>query len=138
MPRGDELPRSISYIPYGEIFVEESDNKWVPPYRFNAKELGARYLDPTSVGWLSVDPMWEKNIGASPYNYCHGNPVVLTDPDGKLEIAYTNEDLNYYDLSQEEIIRFESIIKNIEKIVDKDALSIMDLVLLLLMIQINN
>ncbi len=74
--------------------MEESDNKGVPPYRFNAKELdeetglyyyGARYLDPTSVGWLSVDPMWEKNIGASPYNYCHGNPITVVDPDGQDE-----------------------------------------------------
>ena len=44
---------------------------------------GARYLDPTGAMWLSVDPMWEKNIDANPYNYCHGNPVVMVDPDGR-------------------------------------------------------
>lgn len=68
--------------------MEESDNEGVPPYRFNAKELdeetglyyyGARYLDPTSVGWLSVDPLFEKYVGMSPYNYCAGNPVVMID-----------------------------------------------------------
>lgn len=32
--------------------------------------------------WLSVDPMREKNVGASPYNYCHGNPIMMVDPDG--------------------------------------------------------
>ena len=97
MPRGDELPRSISYIPYGEIFVEESDNEGVMPYRFNAKELdeetglyyyGARYLDPTSVGWLSVDPLFEKYVGMSPYGYCAGNPVKLVDTDGR-EVVFS-------------------------------------------------
>lgn len=59
-------------------------------FLFNAKELdsemglyyyGARYLDPSAAMWLIVDPMWERNVGASPYNYCHGNPIVMADPD---------------------------------------------------------
>ena len=33
--------------------------------------------------WLSVDPLWEKYVGMSPYNYCAGNPVKLVDPDGR-------------------------------------------------------
>ena len=33
--------------------------------------------------WLSVDPLFEKYVGMSPYNYCAGNPVVYVDPDGK-------------------------------------------------------
>ncbi|MCQ2082446.1 MAG: hypothetical protein MJZ11_12380, partial [Lachnospiraceae bacterium] len=40
-------------------------------------------LDPTSVGWLSVDPLFEKYVGMSPYNYCAGNPVKLVDTDGR-------------------------------------------------------
>jgi hypothetical protein len=32
--------------------------------------------------WLSVDPLFEKYAGMSPYNYCSGNPVKLMDPDG--------------------------------------------------------
>jgi len=44
---------------------------------------GARYLDPTGAMWLSVDPMWEKYAGMSPYNYCAGNPVKMVDPDGR-------------------------------------------------------
>jgi len=35
--------------------------------------------------WQSVDPLFEKNIDASPYSYCHGNPVKLIDPDGRDE-----------------------------------------------------
>ncbi|MCR5247501.1 MAG: hypothetical protein K6E14_06935, partial [Paludibacteraceae bacterium] len=85
------IAQHIEYIPYGEVFVEERNNSFSTNYLFNAKELdnetglyyyGARYLDPTGAMWLSVDPMWEKNIDATPYNYCHGNPVRLIDPDG--------------------------------------------------------
>jgi len=71
--------------------VEERNNSFSTNYLFNAKELdnetglyyyGVRYLDPTGAMWLSVDPMWEKYAGMSPYNYCGGNPVKLVDPDG--------------------------------------------------------
>ena len=86
-----EITQHVAYIPYGEIFVEQRNGSWNTPYLFNAKELdeetglyyyGARYLDPTHAAWLSVDPMFEKYVGASPYNYCHGNPIVYVDPDG--------------------------------------------------------
>ncbi len=61
-------------------------------YKFNAKELdketgwyyyGARYYDPQVSIWLSVDPLAEKYIGFSPYNFTLGNPVRLVDVDGK-------------------------------------------------------
>ena len=60
---------------------------------FNAKEkdyesgclyYGARYYDSEVLtGWLSVDPMADKYLSISPYNYCMWNPVRLVDPDGK-------------------------------------------------------
>ena len=62
------------------------------PYKFNGKELdketglyyyGARYYDPRTSLWLSVDPLVEKYPGLSPYNYCLGNPVRYIDPDGR-------------------------------------------------------
>lgn len=40
--------------------------------------------------WLSVDPMWEKYAGMSPYNYCAGNPVKMVDPDGR-DIVFFEE-----------------------------------------------
>ena len=86
------IAQHIEYIPYGEVFVEERNNSFSTNYLFNAKELdnetglyyyGARYLDPTGAMWLSVDPLYEKNISATPYNYCLNNPVVMVDPDGR-------------------------------------------------------
>ncbi len=82
----------MEYIPYGEVFVEERNNSFSTNFLIKAKELdnetglyyyGARYLDPTGAMWLSVDPMWEKYAGMSPYNYCMGNPVKMVDPDGR-------------------------------------------------------
>lgn len=70
--------------------MEQRDGNWNTLYLFNSKELdeetglyyyGARYLDPTSAQWLSVDPLFEKYAGMSPYNYCAGNPVKLVDVD---------------------------------------------------------
>ena len=86
------IAQHIEYIPYGEVFVEERNSQFSTNFLFNAKELdnetglyyyGARYLDPTGAMWLSVDPMWEKYAGMSPYNYCMGNPVKMVDPDGR-------------------------------------------------------
>ena len=86
------ISQSVTYIPYGEIFVEERNGAWNSPYLFNSKELdegtglyyyGARYLNPTNGVWLSTDPLFEKYVGMSPYNYCAGNPMKLVDVDGR-------------------------------------------------------
>ena len=95
-----EITQHVAYIPYGEIFVEQRNGSWNTPYLFNAKELdeetglyyyGARYLDPTHATWLSVDPLFEKYVGMTPYGYCAGNPVGLVDPTG-MDGYYFNED----------------------------------------------
>ena len=84
--------QSVAYIPYGEVFIEERNGTWNTPYLFNGKELdeetglyyyGARYLNPTSAVWMSVDPLFEKYVGMSPYQYCYNNPIILIDPDGR-------------------------------------------------------
>ncbi len=102
-----DLVQHIQYVPFGEVFVEERNATWSTPYKFNGKELDeetglayyhARYYDPRTSVWLSVDPLVEedgffsgeianggiynsKNL--SYYAYCYNNPVVLGDPTGK-------------------------------------------------------
>ena len=110
------IAQHVEYIPYGEVFVEERNSQFSTNFLFNAKELdnetglyyyGARYLDPTGGMWLSVDPLFEKYAGMSPYNYCMGNPVKLVDPDGRDDIYINpatgnvlgeveNSETNYY------------------------------------------
>ncbi|MBO4806588.1 MAG: RHS repeat-associated core domain-containing protein, partial [Paludibacteraceae bacterium] len=89
-----EITQNVSYIPYGEIFVEETAGGWQSPYYFNAKELdeetglyyyGARYLDPAGIRWLSADPMLLNNPDKTPYHYCSGNPVGLIDRMGMFD-----------------------------------------------------
>jgi hypothetical protein len=47
---------------------------------------GARYYDARTSIWASVDPMAEKMPAWSPYNYTLNNPILYTDPDGRLPI----------------------------------------------------
>ncbi len=88
-------------LPFGEDMASQHSTTadFSSRYKFNAKELdketgwyyyGARYYDPQVSTWLSVDPLAEKYIGFSPYNFTLGNPVRLVDVDGK-----KNEDWVY-------------------------------------------
>jgi RHS repeat-associated protein len=86
------LVQHLEYLPFGEVFVEENKSTWSTPYKFTSKELdaetglyyfGARYYDPKTSVWLSVDPLAEKYINTSSYVYCHNNPSNRIDPDGK-------------------------------------------------------
>ena len=81
-----------AYLPYGELLVDEHSSSEELPYKFNGKQMdeetglyyyGARYMDPKISMWLGVDPMIEKYPEISPYIYCHNNPIVLIDPDGR-------------------------------------------------------
>ena len=87
-----EVVQHIEYVPFGEVFIEERNNIWNTPYLFNAKEFdeetglyyyGARYYDPRLSLWMSTDPSKEKYPNISAYVYCHNNPIILFDIDGK-------------------------------------------------------
>ncbi|MGS4345194.1 RHS repeat domain-containing protein [Myroides odoratus] len=82
----------IEYLPFGEVMVEESNNNMLENvYKFNSKELdaqtgyyyyGARYYDPGTSIFLSVDPLADQFPGWNPYHYVHNNPINLIDPTG--------------------------------------------------------
>jgi RHS repeat-associated protein len=63
-------------------------------YQFNGKELnqdfgldmydyGARWYDASVGRWFAIDPLAEKYVGFSPFNYVVGNPIMFIDLDGR-------------------------------------------------------
>jgi len=78
----------------GEPVTLVNVTKTAYQYKFGAKELqdelgldwydyGARNYDPALGRWMNVDPLAEKFVGISSYNYAANNPVIYIDPDGK-------------------------------------------------------
>jgi len=135
-----QVVQHIEYVPFGEVFIEERNNRWNTPYLFNAKELdektglyyyGARYYDSRSSVWLSTDPMQEKYPNKTPYHYCSNNPVNMVDPNGqtdywtvevngsKKELKHlgndgVNDDVNKIaELSKGDVKKLSKSIKNI-------------------------
>ncbi len=99
-----ETVQHIEYVPFGEVFIEERNNVWNTPYKFNAKELdeetglyyyGARYYDPRVSVWISSDPFGEEDPDVSSYVYCGNNPINRTDPDGKFWWSVVGAAIDY-------------------------------------------
>jgi RHS repeat-associated protein len=86
-----EVYQHMEYFAFGETFVEEHSNTNRTPYLFSGKELddetgfyyyGARYYDPRTSIFVSVDPLADKMPNSSPYAYCFNNPIAFVDPSG--------------------------------------------------------
>ncbi|QTY28289.1 RHS repeat-associated core domain-containing protein [Flavobacterium sp. CS20] len=86
-----DISQHAEYLPFGELLTDEHLNSHNTRYKYNGKEFdqetgnyyyGARYFNPKTSLWLSVDPMAEKFPGWSPYAYAMHRPTVLVDPTG--------------------------------------------------------
>jgi len=86
-----EVYQHLEYFAFGETFVDEHSNTDRIPYLFNGKGLdedtglyyfGARYYDPRTSIWSSVDPKAERHPMWSPFVAMADNPIRLSDPDG--------------------------------------------------------
>ncbi|MDR1876217.1 MAG: RHS repeat-associated core domain-containing protein [Flavobacteriaceae bacterium] len=126
-----KVSQHVEYIPFGEVFLEEKNDKWNTPYKFNAKEMdeetglyyyGARYYDSKISVWYSVDkPLIDgtylsgqhdggvyNSYNLNSYSYCRQNPVLYVDPDGNQYVFMLHMDggttvVNYYKMSKAEI-----------------------------------
>ena len=94
----DELGAIISYEeyhPFGTTSYRSGRSETevsLKLYKYCGKErdeetglyyYGARYYTGWIGRWISTDPLKEKYLNLSPYNYCANNPVMFVDPDGR-------------------------------------------------------
>ncbi|MEE0912733.1 MAG: RHS repeat-associated core domain-containing protein, partial [Paludibacteraceae bacterium] len=96
-PAATETPAVESltdYYPFGMTMPSRSYNAHTYRHGFTGHEKESdlaegiytteyRLYDARVGRWLSVDPLFEKYVGMSPYNYCMLNPVMMVDPDGR-------------------------------------------------------
>jgi RHS repeat-associated protein len=101
-----------NYYPFGleqkshPNIISTLGNAIAQKYKYNGKELqdelglnfydyGARNYDPALSRFMNLDPMTEKRIWLSPYNYVQNNPILKIDPDGMLDGDYFDSEGNY-------------------------------------------
>lgn len=91
-----------AYTPTGGILREQSRLTVPTPYSFNGKErdeasgllnFGARYLEPQSALWLSIDPLASSFPGHNPYAFGLHNPLRYVDPDGREAFDHFSSEL---------------------------------------------
>jgi RHS repeat-associated protein len=117
-------------LPFGETMAEQlPSSSYTSPYKFNGKELdaetglyyyGARYYDPKSSIWLSVDPLVEKFPNISPYAYCENNPTNMVDPTGMSSKSanspiYDSESGKYLGVDNQGFLRGEVLFMDADK-----------------------
>ena len=68
--------------------------------------------------FLSVDPLWEKFPGMSPYSYCGGEPVNSFDPYGLFKCEQGDQELMDMGISKLAITRFRTMLKHMDSFLD--------------------
>ena len=98
---GDGTVEQVAhYYPFGGV-MRESTNPGLQPYKYGGKELdrtsgldaydfGARMYFADRLQWGQMDPLCEKYYDVSPYGYCHNNPIIMFDIDGKNDYWLTD------------------------------------------------
>jgi RHS repeat-associated protein len=94
-----EIREENNYYPFGlqhkgyNNVVSANANSVAQKYRYNGKEIqdelglnmydyGARFYEPATGRWFSIDAMAEKYYDQSTYTYTLNNPILYIDPDG--------------------------------------------------------
>lgn len=91
----------MDYYPFGAEFCDGGTKSYVQNHKYNGKEFdhmhglntydyGARQYNPVTARWDRMDPHSEDYKDVSPFVYCHNNPVMKIDPDGK-DDYYTSD-----------------------------------------------
>jgi RHS repeat-associated protein len=87
------------YYPFGlTLQTSQEQNHKEQPYKLTSKELeksfdlnmydfGARQFDMQRGQWITPDPLAEKRLSLTPYNYCSNNPSNIIDPSGMTDFT---------------------------------------------------
>jgi RHS repeat-associated protein len=83
---GDMVAR-YEYEPFGNVFGLDDTprNSFIDKEKDKESKLsdfGVRKYDVLLGRFTSIDPLWEKYYGLTPYNYCGNNPLIAVDPSG--------------------------------------------------------
>jgi RHS repeat-associated protein len=125
-----------SYYPFGlrqEGICSKAANSLTNKYQYGGKELqskefsdgsglealdfGARLYDPQRGRWDVQDPLGEKFLDLTPYNYAANNPILYVDRDGQeYTLWYTDAENNKQSVS----IKNWDDVESIKGIVSKD------------------
>ena len=103
-----DIIQEDAYYPYGMQMTGlcyETGTDYLNKNLYNGKELqddfgldwydyGARFYDVVLGRWHVVDPMTEKFVSLSPYNYVTNNPLIFIDPDGRMLTDFYDKDRN--------------------------------------------
>ncbi len=150
--------QSMDYYPFGAQFCHNSTANEVQSRKYNGKEFdkmhglntydyGARQYNPVTARWDRMDPLCEKYYSVSPYAYCHNNPVMFIDPNGKNDYRFDSKTGTFHLMEKTEDSKdnvytykydkktgqyrkkkgiFSSQMTNIEKGILKDGLNLKD------------
>ncbi|MBE6330667.1 MAG: RHS repeat-associated core domain-containing protein, partial [Bacteroidales bacterium] len=119
-PAATETPAVESltdYYPFGMTLPGRSYNAHTYRHGFTGHEKESdlaegiytteyRLYDARVGRWLSVDPLFEKYVSMSPYNYCMLNPVMMVDPDGRDEIYYREDGTEILRITCKEDVKY--------------------------------
>jgi RHS repeat-associated protein len=87
-----QIVAAFDYDAWGYPLEGRTYNADSIKFKYTGKELdkeslydyfGARYFDSRIGRWGTTDPLMEKHIDYTPYNYVLDNPIVLIDPEGE-------------------------------------------------------
>jgi RHS repeat-associated protein len=70
-------------ITQGENFYQYNGKELNEDFGLDMYDYGARFYDASVGRWFAIDPLAEKYVGFSPYNYVMNNPIMFVDPDGR-------------------------------------------------------